>query len=90
MIGQDGGSLVLSGAGRGLNTGHATEGFVIMRERSEPLLRPLTALALFATDPIPVQAQGHYKSFIVSTYAIQGTVQESRVRPEQNRKLNEL
>ena len=35
----------------------------------------LTALLAFATSVLPVQAQGHYKSFIVSTYIIQGTAQ---------------
>src|SRR5579864_3350353 len=33
-----------------------------------------TVLAL-AASLVSAQAQGHYKSFIVSTYAIQGTVQ---------------
>jgi hypothetical protein len=38
-------------------------------------LPTLSALLAFATFVLPVQAQGHYQSFIVSTYAIQGTVQ---------------
>lgn len=35
----------------------------------------LAVLLAFGTSAVSVQAQGHYKSFIVSTYATQGTVQ---------------
>src|SRR5208283_3898401 len=44
-------------------------------QRMKKHIPALSALLAFATSVLPVQAQGHYKSFIVSTYAIQGTVQ---------------
>jgi hypothetical protein len=46
-----------------------------MKEHLQSLSRSLAALLVLATGTIPVQAQGHYKSFIVSTYATQRTVQ---------------
>jgi len=38
-------------------------------------LHTLAVLLVFGTLAVSVRAQGHYKSFVVSTYAIQGTVQ---------------
>jgi hypothetical protein len=42
-----------------------------MKNRMEMLV----VLLAFGAWAVPAQSQGHYKSFIVSTYAIQGTVQ---------------
>ena len=45
-------------------------------KKAYSILFVLTALAVNAQTPaLSGQAQGHYKSFIVSTYATQGTVQ---------------
>jgi hypothetical protein len=41
----------------------------------EPYARALAILLAFGAWAVPAQAQGHYKSFTVSTYAIQRTVQ---------------
>ncbi len=38
-------------------------------------LKVAVVLLAFGTLVVSLQAQGHYKSFIVSTYAVQGTVQ---------------
>jgi len=38
-------------------------------------LKTLSVLVAFGTLSASVQAQGHYRSFIVSTYATQRTVQ---------------
>ena len=38
------------------------------------LPQSLAILLAFGTLAFPVHAQGHYRSFIVSTYATQGTV----------------
>jgi len=38
-------------------------------------VQTLAVLLVFATFAVPARAEGHYKSFTVSTYAIQGTVQ---------------
>ncbi len=49
-------------------------------------LKALVLLLAFATLAVSVRAQGHYKSFIVSTYVIQGTVQslmDGRMDPAQ-------
>jgi hypothetical protein len=47
-----------------------------MKEHLQSLSRFLAAFLLLAAWVNPVLAQGHYKSFIVSTYATEGTVQQ--------------
>ncbi|HTV63718.1 MAG TPA: hypothetical protein VMH30_14240, partial [Verrucomicrobiae bacterium] len=46
----------------------------IMKNHLLPLLRLLAVLLALAVWSSPLHAQGHYKSFIVSTYATEGTV----------------
>lgn len=61
-----------------------------MRTLSQSLFRPACWLAVFlllATWCVSVQAQGHYKSFIVSTYAPEGTVSslmDGRINPAES------
>src|SRR5579871_1414984 len=46
-------------------------------QRTPIMMKPFQALVFclaLAVSTIAAQAQGHYKSFIVSTYAVQGTV----------------
>jgi hypothetical protein len=47
--------------------------FRVAKMKKHLLLLP--ALLVFQILSLTVRAQGHYKSFIVSTYATQGTVQ---------------
>jgi hypothetical protein len=47
-----------------------------MKEHPPSLPCSLVALLVLATWAVPVQAQGHYKSFIVSTYAMQRTMRQ--------------
>ena len=48
----------------------------IMNRPSPSLFRSLFALLAGAAWAIPVRAQGHYQSFIVSTYATQQTMRQ--------------